>query len=163
MNSYILICTDTEDGDDAVIPAVTVLNARLAASRWPLYERTRYRRNIVVGDRLVLYAGGGRAGGKCFHAIAVVGQKIAPDRSMIRRFSGLEGHLPAVDWLHLAKIERLDPCIPMAEILAKLSFIPANRSRWGVAMMGGVRKISDIDWDHIVGFRASGRCTRESS
>ncbi len=64
--------------------------------------------------------------------------------------SALEGNEPAIEWLSLTEANRLTPSVPIANLLDSLSFIPVNRSRWGVAMMGGVRRISDADWNVIV-------------
>jgi hypothetical protein len=109
---------------------------------------------FVVGDRVVFYAGGSRAGGKSFHAVATVSDKIASNRAVSHRIRGLEGNAPAVEWLQLTDTHRFDPCIPMAGLIAQLSIIPKNRIRWGVAMMGGVRKIHDVDLDCILSYQA---------
>jgi hypothetical protein len=153
MANYMLICVDTVDGDGRVEPAFKTVIARLAAAYWPLYKRTANSRNIAVGDRVVVYAGGQRAWGLSFHATATINDKLASSRAMDRKLSGLEGQGLPDQWLKLSDIRRLDPCVPIAELLSELSFIPKNQSRWGVALMSGSRRISDTDWNLILGYR----------
>ena len=153
MANYILICVDTVDGDGRVEPAFKTLSVRLAASYWPLYKRTANSRHIAVGDRVIVYAGGQRAWGMSFHATATVKGKTASNRTIDRKLSGLEGQRLPDQWLELSDVRRLDPCVPIAELLSELSFIPKNQQRWGVAIMSGSRRISDFDWELILGYR----------
>jgi hypothetical protein len=81
MANYILICTDWASEDGVVKAAIEVANARLAATRWPLYRNTRNRLSMETGDRVVIYAGGVRPGKKLFHATANVLGKVQASRS----------------------------------------------------------------------------------
>jgi len=48
--------------------------------------------------------------------------------------------------LILGCINLLQQPVDVTEILDQLSFIPFNSRKWGVAFMGGARKVSDIDF-----------------
>jgi hypothetical protein len=54
-------------------------------------------------------------------------------------------------WIELGAPAALTPSVKIQDALAKLSFTPSNATRWGVVLMGGVRRISDRDWTVIAG------------
>jgi len=37
------------------------------------------------------------------------------------------------------------------DLLPKMSFCPANKSKWGVVLMGGVRQLNDRDFSILKG------------
>ena len=106
----------------------------------------------LPGDRVVIYVGGQQEGSKLFVAsaevvscelvTAVARRNVAPNVA--------EGNQLAVGWLQLGTVKEFSTPVPILELLDRLSFIPENRARWGVALVGGVRRIDDRDWDLIL-------------
>ena len=145
MHNYILVCMSSEV-DASVTPAA------LNAGRWPLYLHTKHRSDFRPGDRVVIYVGGQQEGSKLFVAsaevvsyelvTAVARRNVAPNVA--------EGNQLAVGWLQLGTVKEFSTPVPILELLDRLSFIPENRARWGVALVGGVRRIDDRDWDLIL-------------
>lgn len=152
MQNYILVCIDSLlSATGTTEPALVVAQRRILAGRWPLYARTKHRLDICEGDRALIYAGGQRGHSRVFIATT----RIASNQPVnsARRLSlptNLDGDNPPVSWLTFADTNKMVPTVHMSELLEKLSFIPKNRSRWGVTLMGGVRRISDADWAIIL-------------
>lgn len=48
--------------------------------------------------------------------------------------------------LKLSNINILKQPVDIIENLNKLSFIPENKKKWGVAFMGGARRINEADF-----------------
>ena len=146
MANYILICMDGTDADGRLLRAAAVARNRIGAKLWPIYSGTRNRTDIKVGDRFVVYIGGQREHAQEFVSTGFVAGMELPSESRRADSPNLnEVGPPAHAWLRLMDIRDLEPAVSVRPLLDSLSFVPKNRKRWGVALMGGVRRISDDD------------------
>lgn len=145
---FILIASDSYTLSGSRYRARKLAEGRLQQGIWGLYPGTSNRSVIRVGDQVLVYVGGS-----------------GPDRcSVIARawVSGIDNPRDAVfidppnvesdgadRILRLADVQRIGP-VDIRQMLDDLSFIPENRQKWGVALMGGCRKISQQDFEKIV-------------
>jgi len=159
MSNFILVCMEGVTADGVVVSEDKIAARRMHAKRWPLFARTKHRSEIDPGSRVLVYVGGQQAWGQSFVATATVLACDQVDRTRRRHPADTSDDAveqQVVAWLRLAEVRPLRPAREMRDLLDRLSFIPENRSRWGVSFMGGVRRISDEDWNAIVSAVPSG-------
>ena len=151
-NNYIFVSTDTESVEGAPVSAHELVSFRLKHNLWPLYEKTRNRLSMRPGDNLLFYCGGNMKNSKRIIASAKI-EKINISRNMAGFQEGKEFFTQTPH--QLVKLEDIavwkNPVI-LREILPQLECCPKNMSKWGVILHGGVRRISDADYNTIQEF-----------
>jgi hypothetical protein len=147
--NYILTTSDAEQLTGGVYSAHRVVRFRLTKLEWPLYERTRNRKLIKSGDRLLIYCGGARAGRGHIVASAVVDSifDVRRGRRLSEESEFISGNPDYV--LILKDVSEFSKPVYFRDILPKLDCCPKNMSKWGVILHGGVRRISNSDFDTI--------------
>lgn len=153
MPNYILVCSDGYDSEGFPVSASEVADKRLRESRWPLYRRTKHRRAFAKGDRLLIYVGGVGAKRQSFVAIAAVATVINVDGDRSKALYDREKATAVATWLELSSPKMLEPAIDIRSLLTRLSFAPSNPQRWGPTLIGGVRAITDLDWEIITNWQ----------
>lgn len=143
-NHFVLIKKSGFDVNQSFKSAKDSTNLLLDAELWPLYKNTRCQHMVKAADRVLFYLAGEEPEGRHIVASAII--KSVEDWSMMHRsgYPLLLEDIPS-KVLMLTDIERFMSPIDVKQHLDKLSFIPANRQKWGVAFMGGMRAISEKD------------------
>lgn len=139
-----MITNDTEHVS-GTYSAYELILRRLELKRWDLNERTRFRKVISSGDRLAFYAAGKRKNRGCIIACAEVGA-IIQHRTEFKQNNELL--TPAPDsQLELRSIEIIEP-VNLRDKFFELDMSNGVRrtKKWGSALMGGAKKLSDNDW-----------------
>lgn len=136
-----LITSSSETNAGALVKSESVAIGRLKAQEWPIYSYTKNRSAICVGDKVVAYA----AGGLLVGASTII--NIVRDVPSVRRWREISIiTMPNVALvLLLEKPQLFVPTVKIKSLLNELSFIP-NHGKWGSALMGGTRKISQNDY-----------------
>jgi hypothetical protein len=119
---------------------------RVERGQWPIYERTRNRNAFVPGLRLCVYIAGSGASGGLIVATATV-RRVRPWRSG----AALDPSAYATEVPHLVvelgDAGLLPTPVRFKDVLPRLSFAPADLSRWGPLLQGGSRRLSQEDWE----------------
>jgi len=126
MSSWIFVIT--EDRDE--------LKKRFKEKSWPIYEKTRYRKELSEGDKVVVYHGG-RFGGKKLVASFTVNSVLAKAAGFLRYSLGL------------SDLERWKKPIKVKEILGDLEFI-RKKDNWGMYFQGGVIRLPSKSYKIIM-------------
>ena len=105
---------------------------------------------IQRGDRIIFYVGGTGPQKGNFVATAVVSDIAYAARS--ERFpDGKEVFSKPVEKIvRLTSVACLAPAIPIKQFLSAFEFFPTNKGRWGVALVGGSRRITDKQFNMIM-------------
>jgi hypothetical protein len=144
---YILVAQDSFDGNDARVPAIDIASNRLSERLWPLYRNTRNRRSIEKGNRLCIYIAG-----KHEYSGSVIASCIVAD---VRNADVT--HLPferdfltdnATRFILLDGVKYFAP-FSLYNKIENTEMMPVNRKKWGVILIGGVRRISSEFFDSI--------------
>jgi hypothetical protein len=124
----------------------------LTAGVWPLWAHTRCRNLVAAGDLVAIYLTGARNG----HVVAAadVVEKLPWTATLARTYPLILSGTPQVA-LRLGCIRRLTVAVPIAPVRHQLSFIGSG-PKWGVALMGGMRKVSETDFQILAGGQLSG-------
>jgi hypothetical protein len=147
---YIFVASDSEDIDGNRISAYLIAKKRLNAECWPLYAKTPLRNSLKKGDCCLIYLAGNRENAQ--HFIATVSIKEIIEFS--NKYIAIDGEnviagLPVCIVL-LETIKLIKQPISIKKLLNKLSFICANKQKWGAAMHTGCRRITKDDYNHII-------------
>ena len=150
-NNFILIATDNEELTGRFAPAFEIAEFRLGLRQWPMYEGTRNRRNVGVGDNVLVYCGGSKKLSQCLIGYAKVAS-IQPFKSRSHS-DELDKYLTNTpsQVLFLNEPVIFSEPIQFRSILPNLECCPSNLQKWGVILHGGVKKISDNDFSYILG------------
>lgn len=146
-NHYLLIVNNTWKEDGSPISAEVVALRRLERGLWNLYENTPHRKNIVEGDKVIIYLAGSGPHGKSFAGKAVI-DGISADCKSLKDLYGD----PPVAALKLREIILFPNFPPIAQIKDELDFVPKNSPKWGCVMQRGLKRISDKDFNTIIAF-----------
>lgn len=149
-NHFVLIKKSGFDVHQSLKSANESTNLLLDAGIWPLYKNTRCQHMVKATDRVLFYLAGDEPEGRHIVASAVI--KGVENWSKIHRsvYPLLLEDIPS-KVLILTDIERFTSPVDVKKHLDKLSFVPANRQKWGVAFMGGMRAISVKDYAVLIG------------
>lgn len=145
---FILIVSDTYGLSGKRYLASKLVEKRLERGIWGLYPSTPNRNVIQVGDQVLIYLGGNGPNRCSVIAAAKVGEIENPRTAIFVDPPNVESNA-ADRLLHLVEVQKIQP-VDIRALLDDLSFIPENRKKWGVALMGGCRKISLEDYRKIV-------------
>lgn len=146
-NYFIFVANDGFTETGSKVDAYGIACWRIHHGRWAVYRATRNRNLIRPGDNVAVYVGGQRKHRQTVIATARV-REIGPYRRDTPVDPvGVDNELPqSVVYLDEQKLITPRPIRPM---LDHLSFIPENHMKWGVALMGGIRRISHEDFNRI--------------
>lgn len=113
---------------------------------WPLWKNTRCKNMIEAGNSLLFYIAGEEKGSRSVIARAKVERvEVWTDRAFKKIYPlMLDGEPDKV--IRLANVHCMSTPVSLLSVLDSLSFIPENRNKWGVAMMGGVRSLTAEDY-----------------
>lgn len=108
-------------------------HSRVKNKEWPIYNKTQNRKRLQIGDRLIFYKAG--TDGQKFLGIATIGSNLKEKSSFTSS-------------LDLNDIKIWKTPVEMKNAIKNLDFIK-NKENWGNYFQGGVRRISDTDFDTI--------------
>lgn len=115
---------------------------------WPVYANTKNREAFEAGARVVFYIGG-----KSSDAQTVIGcGTIAAVRSAtsVERTDVGAGEKTPAKVLDFEALTLFSAPVPIRPLLDKLEMFAKVRQRWGVALVGGSRRISGADFEVIL-------------
>jgi hypothetical protein len=148
--NFLFVTTDsqTRSGDRA--PASRVADFRLQIGEWPLYKNTRNKKSLQPGHRVLIYLGGRSATAGVVIATATV-QDIRAVRSPrdSREVAEFLTDYPS-SIMRLTDVMRLPATVQLRRVVPQLECCPKNMQKWGIILHGGVRQLSDYDYDFIV-------------
>ena len=147
--NYILITSDSYTAGGSTIAAFDICVVRLKHGRWPLYVSTAHTNRIKPGDKFLVYVAGKHYSRQCFissfKVIEIISKKLL---NIDEKILNLTNPNPVKE-LIFKKSEALK-VVNIKEYLDRLDHTKKRVSnKWGALMMGGVKKISDDDYNLI--------------
>lgn len=141
---FILIKLDGYDAKGRFMSGYDSAKALLDAGIWPLWQRTRCKNIVGDGDKVLIYIAGTSE-----HAREVVASATVETVEIWNKQH--EAIYPlALDGIPLKVLRltdiKMESTVNITDKLDQLSFIPENREKWGVALMGGMRQLSSDDF-----------------
>jgi hypothetical protein len=146
MANWIFIATNHKTGDGE-LTGRRILEQRIEDKFWGLGERTPNRKSLKKGDRIIFYVG---SPDMAFSATATLAsdsfsptenrrEELSHEQDFFRSEYGVDFENAAI-WT-ITK--------PISELAHSLDFI-GKRPDWWVFLQGGVRGISDVDYNRII-------------
>ena len=124
MNRWIFVIKDSDEEFDR----------RVKSKKWPIFNRTRFRKDIGIGDIILFYKAG--LNGQKFLGTCKIKSELIEETA----FRG---------YLEIEEISVLSTLVEMKDIIKELDFIK-NKINWGNYFQGGVRRISEEDFSLII-------------
>ncbi len=123
------------------LSASEAANLLLDVGVWPLWEHTRNRKAIVAGSRLAVYLSGSSQVVATACVAAIESWTPAKRRSYPLMLDGTPETV-----LILKDVRKLHRPVEVRERLSRLSFVTPGVKKWGVAFMGGTRRLTSDDF-----------------
>lgn len=144
MHFYLFVTVDASSfSGSKQFFAEEIVSDRLKKGKWPIYSKTANKDKIKIGDKCLFYVGGNGLLSKHILGTGSI-NNIYLTNEIIDDVDALTD-LPYKQ-LELTDIKIYTRPIFIKDFLEELSFIPDNKSRWGVALQGGCKNISKRDY-----------------
>jgi len=135
----------------SAVSATEGAKALLKAGVWPLWRNTKCKNMVRSGHRVLIYLAGPESDCGNVIASAVISGVVDWEDRKHRRGYPLMIDGEPLKALLLEKVSVFDKPVSVSDRLDHLSFIPENKKKWGVAMMGGMRSLTDSDFMVLCG------------
>lgn len=146
---FLLIKQSGFNAKGELLSACESAKALLNANMWPLWENTRCQHMVKPNHQLLIYLAGEEPDAKKVVASASVKSIQAWNDNVHKpRYPLLLDGIPR-KVLILERINIFDNPISFISKLDKLSFIPENKKKWGIALMGGMRSLTSTDFEEL--------------
>lgn len=145
---FLLGANDGFDEDERRRPARDVAMSWLARRSWPVYANTKNREAFEPGAQVVLYIGGKAPGAQTFLGTGVIA-RIRSATTTERNEVGAGEKTPA-RVLEFEPLAFFQNAVSIRPLLDQLEMFERVRQRWGIALVGGSRRISKHDFDLVL-------------
>jgi predicted RNA-binding protein len=147
---FILITSDAHKTLRSSLSAYQLALQRLKDGTWGFNERTKNRKAIEKGDRVIVYASGQRENGMTFVGTARVATPPRPlatkERMSAFKSVGQVGEIYAY-YANLEKVDVFNTPVPIRPLISQLSFIKEpNAKWWALPLVGGSLAITERDF-----------------
>ena len=134
MQYFILLTSDSGK------PAQEILNQRLKSRTWEIYDKTNLRNQLEEKSKVIFYLAGSGPSSQHFVGEAMIDKIIYANSSYSE-----EANTMIHSTLHFDQITNYQEPVSIKKILKKLTFI-TNPAKYGTALNGGVRRITQKDY-----------------
>jgi hypothetical protein len=141
MTTYILIANKAESLSGGYVSARELVERRLTANVWPLFQNTPHQNEVHLGDTLLVYLAGQRE--RRFVATATA---LRVESARDYKADGPRALTNApFKQLRVSDVKWFEVPVPIAEVKDRLEFIPKGTPKWGCVLQRGMKKISKRD------------------
>jgi len=121
-----------------------ILEQRLKNKVWEIYDKTNLRNQLEEKSKVIFYLAGSGPNAQHFVGEAIIDKIIYANSSYSE-----EANTMVHSTLHFDKITNYEGPVSIKKIMKKLTFI-TNPAKYGTALNGGVRRISEKDYKVIL-------------
>lgn len=134
MQYFILLTSDSNKY------ANEILEQRLKSKVWEIYDKTNLRNQLQEKSKVIFYLAGAGPNSQHFVGEAMIDKIIYANSSYSE-----EANTMIHSTLHFDKITKYKNPVSIKKIMKNLKFIK-NPAKYGTALNGGVRRISESDY-----------------
>ena len=147
--AYILITSDQRSINEIIVPAIEIVKFRLKIGKWPIYERTPFLNNLKKNDNCVMYLAGHNELSQHFiNYFEILSINPFPDVENEEKELGIITSKPVKEIIF--KQTTVMKPVSVRELLSILDYTSTVTDKsWGAKFMGGVRKLSEEDFNLI--------------
>lgn len=138
MQYFILLTSDNNKY------ANEILEQRLKSKVWEIYDKTNLRDQLKEKSKVIFYLAGTGPNSQHFVGEAIIDKIIYANSSYSE-----EANTMIHSTLQFDKITNYEKPVSIKKLLKKLTFI-TNSAKYGTALVGGVRRISEKDYEAIL-------------
>lgn len=147
MNFYIFVNSASYDLNDKVVRAPDIFSYRMKNNAFPLYYRTKHKKNLKPDDSIIFYLAGSIV--KKTQRFIAYGK--IKDIKVDQYYDEEDVHssLPIEKVVRLKSLVVGKNSVSIYDVKDKLSFV-SKKKKWGSSMQGGVIKITEEDFNLLV-------------
>lgn len=143
--NFLFVTMPQFNENGARIESEEVFRNRISENRWAVYSQTRNKKNISSGDNVIFYVSNAKTGGQLV-ASAKVESLVDPEKNSYF----LEEHGVVDYFVTFENVTIFDKALLFKSLLKDFTFCPQNIAKWGVILMGGIRRLEDFDYNLII-------------
>jgi len=125
--------------------AADVILERLAKGLWPIYPRTKRKKDLIPDRRLLFYAGGRKElSGHVLASAKILSLNPANDPRLVIDENYLISRPELL--IMLTDIKEFKPPVNLKQKRKQLSFLRLRGAHWGTSLQGGCAALNEQDW-----------------
>lgn len=148
--NYLLVCSDKISKNNIPVPAKNIVNFRLSLGKWGLYQNTPHKFEIQKNDRCIIYIAGKYENKQSFVSNFVVTnvEKNENLKNYEEEQLNIKSTKSVLDIIF--EPTTVKNVVSVRDLLGKLDLTKNVKTiNWGVSFIGGVKKLSDNDYNII--------------
>lgn len=148
---FVLIAADADRNRLYLPSALQLAKYRLGRNEWGLKERTRYRRHMKAGDRVLIYLSGYRDLSQHFIAEATIAS--TPARNLGALVDSPDIHTSICSEFKVAvkNVRFFEKPVCARNLLKDFEFIaPKRRKMWRIYFQGGAIRLTKNDFELVL-------------
>ena len=149
MKYFLLGANDGFDINERKVSAFSIVEVWLSKPAWPVYAKTKNRLAFEPGAHVVIYVGGKQRNSQSFFGTATIDQVRDPTFREIEDAAETSAP-PPVRILVFKDVRRFPSSNSIRPLISRLEMFGKLGPKWGVALVGGSRRLSKADYDIIV-------------
>jgi len=111
------------------------LKERFQEKKWPIFQKTRHRKELKKGDQVIVYHGGYRGSKKLVGSFTIS--------------SRLSSTAPEQYSLDFSEVNLWKNPVKMYDVLDNLGFV-VRKDNWGIYFQGGIVRLPEKDYKTIL-------------
>jgi len=140
-NYYCLVTSDSLKES-----AIDIFNKRIEEKKYPLYPRTPNLNEIKDDDEVIFYIAGAGKERQSFAGQAIIQKVETPKEFLV---DPDKDNYEVIKYLWFKKIKIFETSKNIQSIIDKLDFVK-NKNNYGTHLMGGVKKLTQKDFNLII-------------
>lgn len=148
--NYLLVCSDKISKNNIPVPAREIVNFRLSLGKWGLYQNTPHKFEIKKNDRCIIYIAGKYENKQSFVSNFIVNNVVKNEDLKNYEEEQLKINTSKSVLDIIFKPSTVKNVVNAKNLLGKLDLTKNVKTlNWGVSFIGGVKKLTDNDYNII--------------
>ena len=148
---FVLIAADADRNRRYLPSAFDLAKYRLERKEWGLKDRTRYRRSMMPGDKVLIYISGHRENAQHFVASAIIASIPTDNSGGVVDSPTMQTAIFSEYKVALKNVHYFTNPVCARHLLNKFKFIAPNRqSMWRIYFQGGAMRLKRYDFNLVV-------------
>jgi len=149
--NYLLVCSDKISKNNIPVPARDIVNFRLSLGKWGLYQKTPHKFEIQKNDRCIIYIAGKYENKQSFVSNFIVDNDVKNEDLKNYEEEQLKINTSKSLLNIIFKPTTIKNVVNAKNLLGKLDLTKnVNTLNWGVSFIGGVKRLTDNDYNIIL-------------
>lgn len=148
---FVLTVADADRNRRYLPSALDLAKYRLKRKEWGLKKRTRYRRHMKPGDKVLIYLSGARDFSQHFIAEGIIASASQGNKGALVDSPNIQTSIFSEFKIGLTGIRFFPRPVCVRDLLEKFEFVsPHRRKMWRIYFQGGALRLPRKDFELVV-------------